>query len=366
MSLKGVVVYVYAFDLAYDMKRQPLETLLGQPVREAALAPGVRAPKHLFFYRPRFVSLPPEQRQTSQGDVQIHRSVKIFGVGAMSVQARVPFEVDRLDQLVTYHELAFGGKTLEQDVRDLAERVRAELAPLCIRPVESLPYSEAYTVFCLDRVPEGGSAPTLSAGQWLDANRRAIAGLLNQEPDAADLSEQEANESTGLAFSYHERDLVVVDWDAALVIGNDETLNDVVHIMELANVQLEEMEEYDRLLDATLQLAYRDLAGRPSHHRRRIRRELREIRVDMARLSDELSNITKFFGDWHLARIYQALSQRFHLADWHRTVEEKLSTLGELYEILQQERTNLWMVVLELTIVLLFIFDVALLLIGLG
>jgi hypothetical protein len=62
-----------------------------------------------------------------------------------------------------------------------------------------------------------------------------------------------------------------------------------------------------------------------------IMRELREIRVDLARSSDELSNITKFFGDWHLARIYQNISARFHLADWHRTLEEKLKTLDSLY-----------------------------------
>ena len=42
---------------------------------------------------------------------------------------------------------------------------------------------------------------------------------------------------------------------------------------------------------------------------RGVQRELREIRVDFARLSDELTNITKFFGDWHLARIYQGLSR---------------------------------------------------------
>ena len=47
-------------------------------------------------------------------------------------------------------------------------------------------------------------------------------------------------------------------------------------------------------------------------------RELREIRIDLARFSDELSNITKFFGDWHLARIYEAIASRFHLGDWHR------------------------------------------------
>jgi uncharacterized Rmd1/YagE family protein len=91
-------------------------------------------------------------------------------------------------------------------------------------------------------------------------------------------------------------------------------------------------------------------------------RELREIRVDLARFSDELSNITKFFGDWHLARLYENISARFHLADWHRTIDEKLKTLDDLYQLLNQDRTNRWMLTLEVTIVLLFIIDIGLLL----
>ena len=94
-------------------------------------------------------------------------------------------------------------------------------------------------------------------------------------------------------------------------------------------------------------------------------RELREIRIDLARFSDELSNITKCFGDWHLARIYEKISTRFHLADWHRTIDEKLKTLDNLYQLLNQELNNRWMMILEVTIVLLFIIDVAILLLGL-
>ena len=82
--------------------------------------------------------------------------------------------------------------------------------------------------------------------------------------------------------------------------------------------------------------------------------ELRELRIDLARFSDELSNITKFFGDWHLARIYEAISARFHLADWHKTIDGKLKTLDDLYQLLHHDRTNRWMLVLEATIVLLF------------
>jgi hypothetical protein len=136
--------------------------------------------------------------------------------------------------------------------------------------------------------------------------------------------------------------------------------------MELANVQLAELEAYDRILDEAVERSYRDIAARRwrGWQATGVQRELREIRVDLARLSDELSNITKFFGDWHLARIYQAVSARFHLSDWHRTIDEKLKTMDDLYQLLRAEQNNRWMLILEASIVLLFVID--LIILGMG
>ena len=132
--------------------------------------------------------------------------------------------------------------------------------------------------------------------------------------------------------------------------------------MELANLQLAELEAYDRLLDDSLDRAYRDVRGKGVlHSRDAVLREVRELRVDMARLPDELSNISKFFGDWHLARIYRALTTRFHLSDWHRSIDGKLRTLDDLYAMLAHDRTNRVMLILEVMVVLLFVLDLIML-----
>jgi hypothetical protein len=232
--------------------------------------------------------------------------------------------------------------------------------------VSQLGEGEDYTVVCVYEVPVVGEDSADRAEAWLSANRREIGALLAQEQEAARLSEREIDESIGQYLTYYSSDLVVVDWDTALVVGERESLDEVLHVIELANVQLLELSVYDRVLDSSLDRAYRDL-DRPSVKlRRETRRNLREIRIDLARLSDELLNTTKFFGDWHLARIYQALSSRFHLPDWHNIIKVKLTTLGELYQLLHQDWINFWMVVLEGSIVLLFVIDVFLLFVGLG
>jgi hypothetical protein len=377
----GEVVYMYAFDVAYEMIRRPVTHLLGQPVAEFVVGASKRSPRQFLFYRPQTVRLPPVERIGPFGLMRIERIVKILAVGAISITVRVPFRTQRLEDLVAFHDLHFpDGSHLYDEVRRLAEDVRRELRPYHVRPVEQLRDEEAYTVFCIespfpraqqervagDNTAGQGAAGGLGAEEWLFSNRRAIASLLTEETDPSRLSAQEADESTGRYLSYYNRDLVVVDWDAAVIVDEPQNFDETLYLMELANVQLAELEAYDRILDEAVERSYRDIAARRWRGWQAVgvQRELREIRVDLARLSDELSNITKFFGDWHLARIYQAVSARFHLSDWHRTIDEKLKTMDDLYQLLRAEQNNRWMLILEASIVLLFVID--LIILGMG
>jgi hypothetical protein len=357
----GEIVYIYAFDIAYELLRQPLKTLLGQQVAQFAVDASKRSPRQVFFHRAQMVRLPPLERFGPFGPTRVERSVKVLPVGAISITVRVPFAVERIADLVAFHDLRFSnGVYLYDDVRQLADEVRRELAPYCVRPNAQLGEEEAYTVFCLHAPMKGADGQAVSAQEWLSVNRREVASLLTEEPDPTHLSEQESDESTTRSYSYYDRDLVVMDWDAALIIDEPRYLDETLYIIELANLQLAELEAYDAILDNAVERAYRDLAARRFSRwsGAGTQQELREIRMDLARLSDELSNITKFFGDWHLARIYRGLASRFHLGDWHKTVDEKLKTLDDVYHILQQDRNNRWMLVLEVTIVLLFLVDI--------
>ena len=370
----GHVTYIFAYDIAYEMARTPLQTLLGQPVAQFQMDSNKRAPRQLFFYRPQMVRLSPLERIGPQGPVRIERQVKLFSVGAISISVRVPFEVASISDLVRFHDLRFNdGTTIHDDVLTIAEDVRRELAPRLTRPVDRLSDEEAYTVFCITSpldTPDAGGGKHVATEAWLDANRRQVAALLTEEDEQDHLSGQESDESTSRYLSYYDHDMVVVDWDAALIIDEPRYIDEMVYLMELANLQLAELEAYDRILDNVVDRSYRDLSGNNSI--RGLQRwtgvktlkDLREIRIDLARMSDELSNITKFFGDWHLARIYQTVATRFHLADWKKTIDEKLKTLDDLYQLLQSDRFNRYLLILEVTMCLLFVIDVILLIRG--
>lgn len=361
---RGEVAFIYAFDIAYDMKRGPIASLMGFPVAEFQFDASKRNPRQLFFHRPLMVRLPSLERIGSQGPIRVDRSVKILPVGAMSITLRVPFEVDSLQELIAYHDLQFNdGHYLYDEAIDLAEQMRQALLPYSVKPIPKLMDEEAYTVFFISSGLVGTDGQPVRSEDWLVQNRRQVAAILTEEPDADKLSSQEAKDSTNRYISYYDRDLVVIDWDAALVVDEPKNFDETLYLMEVANVQLEELEAYDVILDEATERAYRDLARRHpiTGYSKSVQQSLREIRVDMARLSDELSNTTKFFGDWHLARIYKALSERFHLADWHHTIDEKLKTLDDMYQLLAADRNNRVMLLMEAAIVALFIIDIVLL-----
>src|ERR1043165_4769629 len=97
--LVGEVVYIYAFDVAYEMKRLPVRELLGQPVAQFVVDATKRAPRQLVYYRPQMVRLPPLERLGPRGPIRVDRSVKLLPVGAISITVRIPFDVARIDDL---------------------------------------------------------------------------------------------------------------------------------------------------------------------------------------------------------------------------------------------------------------------------
>src|ERR1039458_4359336 len=113
----GEVVYIYAFDVAYDTARKPIRELLGQPVAQFAVDASKRSPRQLFFYRPQMIRLPPMERVGPLGAVRVERVIKLLPVGAISISVRVPFAVAQFEELVAFHDLQFTNGALHDEVR---------------------------------------------------------------------------------------------------------------------------------------------------------------------------------------------------------------------------------------------------------
>jgi hypothetical protein len=280
--------------------------------------------------------------------------IRIYDVGVVTVMMRAAFEVAAPGDLMAFHNAPLENGDWPADVAaTLCTQVCDGIKDL-LHGRSAFPAPEAYTVFCFTQL-DGAT----DANLWLGGNRRAVAGLLSETP-AEKLSEAQVTEVLRIQRSFENTDLAVIDWDAALVVDLTGYADDVLYALELANLQLEEFRVMDSRLDRYLDRAYEDLDRRPLPlfgRASKVLRQLRRFRVDVAKLADEVTHITKFFGDWHLARGYLGARDRFYLDQWRASVEQRLAQLDKLYSVAHAEVNEQRMLWLEIIIVVFFAID---------
>src|SRR5688572_18948990 len=99
-TYQGQAVYMFAFDIAYEMANEPIRELLGQKVEHFKVDSSKRNPKHPFFFRPQMIRLPLVKGMGPYGPVELERVIKVLPIGAISITVTIPFEVERLEDLV--------------------------------------------------------------------------------------------------------------------------------------------------------------------------------------------------------------------------------------------------------------------------
>jgi hypothetical protein len=349
--MNAEVAYLFAFDVASEIATGKIRSILSEKPLPFEISTDHTYPRDVPLYKPLTVE---PALAASLNNQAVRALIRVYEVGAITVTLRAAFELGNLAELVPLHNPRLAdGSTAEQVARRLCAQVCENLQDLLIQPVATSE-PEAYTAFCLTQI-DG----VQDVNAWLNEHRREVAGLLTETaPDR--LSESQVSEVLRLQRSFENSDLVVIDWDAALVIDLGGYVEDILYVLELANVQLEEFRALDRALDSYLNRAYDDLERRnfsllvitPP-----VLQVLRQYRVDVTKLADEVTHITKFFGDWHLARVYLAARDRFYLDQWRSSVERRLGQLDDLYGVVRSEVYEQRMFWLELLIVILFVID---------
>jgi len=353
--MRGEVVFHYAFDVAGEIRTVKIREVLSEKPVPFEIPQERTLPKDVPIYRP--LTIQPSDVTGTIGGKKVRATVRIYDVGVVNISFRVAFDVTKLAELMVFHNPRLDdGRPLDQLAAALCHRVTSSIRQLMIdyaMPAEP----EAYTIFCWTDPPHG-----FDSAEWMNIHRREVAGLLSEtNPDL--LSDGQVVEVLRVQRSFERSDIVVIDWDAAFVVDSTGYIDDVLYVLELANLQLEEFKVIDAKLDRYLDTAYDDLGRRP-----KIPifgtpvgtiRTIRRVRVDVAKLADEVTHITKFFGDWYLARLYLGARDRFYLDQWRKSVEDRLSQLDSLYGVVYSELNERRMLWLEIIIVILFVADLA-------
>jgi hypothetical protein len=356
--MKGEVIYLYAFDVANEIRKPRVGEILSEKPFPFEIRQDRTLPKDVPLYRPLAIEPPPLSPLLFGATVRL--LIRAYDFGVVTVMMRAAFEVKEPGDLMRFHNPRLDdGVSPDRAAADFCAKVCASLEHAIVGPNEFPPTPEAYTVFCLTDL---GTVKDVNA--WLADHRREIAGLLTETAPER-LSATQVDEVLRIQRSFENNDLAVIDWDAALVVDLTGYVDDVLYALELANLQLEEFRVMDQRLDTYLEGAYEDLErtgwgvfGAAN----KTLRSLRRFRVDVAMLADEVTHSTKFFGDWHLARVYLGARDRFYLDQWRTSVEQRLAQLDKLYSVVHAEVNERRMLWLEIVIVIFFALDLLIML----
>jgi hypothetical protein len=230
------------------------------------------------------------------------------------------------------------------------------VGPAVARP-QFVEVPEAYAIFQLLELAGADKAHEL-----LLEHAPVLARILRAESQP--LSPQEVSDATACRIAFGAADMTLIDGDAAIVLDRD--AEDIIAVLEFANVELLEMRYLDRKLDGALDQAYRALSRqgwrqvlRPGTARDDMHR-IAQMQVDGALLFEGVNNALKLVGDQFLARVYRLASERFHLADWDASILRKLQTLEGIYSKFSDAVASRRLEVLEWIVILLIALEIVL------
>jgi hypothetical protein len=301
------------------------------------------------------------ERLTIQGQsAALELSARIFDFGVISLRARVDG-----GRPMTWPEFTAFGRAvdaapgipelLERQAQALVERMGDAIERPRIADVR-----EDYVVYHVASSPGADRAGPRTLVQEVD-----LVPLLLGE--TRPLSEDARRELLPHRFSYYADDLAILSWDNALIVEPTYADSDVEFILEFANAQLLELRYYDALLDAELPKLY-DRINKARVRRRRVLiagyaqllESMQTLVAETTELVERSENALKVTDDVYLARVYSTALDLYRAKTWRAGIDRKLSIIRETYAMLNGEVQTRRAELLEVTIILLIVFEIVL------
>lgn len=272
--------------------------------------------------------------------------IVLWEFGAATIVYSIPIETT-LAELVPLSDLLWDHPELLKDAKRRAEQLLSAIGGAVDKSLLGARF-EDYVVFEL-KLPDGEPVSEL----WTN-HAATTASVLRAEPGP--LSDEEIHDALSLRCAYVRDEVVLIDWFAALLVGDD--MEDERLVLELTTAELLELRDLDETLDRGVEAAYALLSRNRSWFASLSTRaddlaQVSQLQADAAVLFEGVDNALKLLGDQYLARLYRVASERFHLPQWDAAIERKLRVLDGIYEKLSNRAASRRFEVLEVVIIIL-------------
>jgi hypothetical protein len=358
--LTGSFRVLFLYDVAEAFDLDALRSLIGPRGVPAERPFPRRTPDYVRFEQvPIVEQAEPVKLNTGE---QIISSLKYYAFAVVVVELQVPFECD-WSELIAKSARWVEAPDIEPHAREAVRRHLESIRPAVIRPNAVQDWlQEGYVIINLTRIGPAG-AKQLPAADLLAQHGEEIVQALRGE--AVPLDRKVTDDTLQGSVSYGLCDLVVVGSSAALVYDGSEDAVATNQVLEYAKTQLLEFRYYDGLMTRLLADVYRTLDEKrnPLTSRWSLPRDARRvntIRLDVMELTERIDNAVKFVSDMYYARLYRLAAARMGVNDYRTLVDEKLATVGQLYEFMVDQFNESRSFVLEIFVAILAIVDILL------
>ena len=351
---KGSVLIYRVFDVAEEANLSHVEALLKSESSRARLK-FTKVPKQAVIMRnaPVTLNLGETEVILDQHKIKVEVFAKIWDYGVLSIMFQIP-----IPEGTEWEELIEFSAKIEQDTTlDEAARFRAQelvnVITAALRDPHTWHQFEDYVIFFFEVI--SGIEKTGELIEKVDIPRLLIAETNN---NLSERSRRAIMENS--TFQYTNADLTIIDWNSAIVI-EPSGLKEVPEVIEFALTHMMEMRYYDALLDQKLTTLYDSIeesrgkffSNRFTH----LSREASSRYIEFSEFIERVDNSFKVLGDFYLAKIFRASGEKFRIPEWEVNITRKINLFSNLSELLQGEinvNRSLW---LEITVVVLILFE---------
>jgi hypothetical protein len=356
MQLRGCFQILFLYDVAEAFDPERLKQLLGPSAGAVNPSFARRTPEYVRFSEPPI--LEPVEAVVLETGEQFACSVKYYAFGVAVVRLDTPFDCD-WDVLLAQTSRWMGAPDVEQQARAVVQHHMERITPAVIRPNNDWLH-ESYLVVRVHEVCQSGSERP-SAAQLVSTSGDKIAQLLRGE--TVPLAREETEELLKSRLSYFPQDLIVVASAAALIYDRPEDAAAVAQILEYARLQLLEFRYYDGLMSQFLSDVYSMLERKRNlvFSRWTLSREadrVNRLLLDVMDLTERMDNALKFVSDAYYARVHRMAAKRMGVEEYRDLVEEKLHTVGELYDFMVTQFNEARSFIIEVIVGILVLIDV--------
>jgi len=352
---KGKILVYRVFDIGSEIDLEKVEKLLEDKKTKERFKLDRKHNMSLFIsMAPVAIQLGAVEMKLQDKKIQAELTAKVWHFGSASLCFQIPIEDGTSwDELIKISNWLENDEEVDILAKTKILEFQQEISS-AIPVLAEIIINEDYVTYFIQEV-EGLPGPIIKLPDYVDVP----ALILGESKEV--LSDFVKKNTLENISQYSVDDLVLVDWNSALVVEKSGSM-DVPLIIEFALNQLLEMRYYDDLLDQRLNTLYNAVVGGKkglwSNRYSHLAEEAGQIYLEISEIVENVENSFKTVGDFYLATIFRASSKRFRFYDWQKSINEKLSNLAEISKLLHSQVNESRNQMMELVIILLIAVEV--------